>query len=207
MKPQCAPPVAPRRGRSSQRPSLHWVLRGEFPSFSGTMALCDSLCPSRRASLPSLGDTLRCACGFAPGGPGHQTAGLGFIIRSPLPDIAARRQPGPPRFPDNPLSLCPVLRPRQDRTRQAIAACRHGPRYVHSEGSHEIPAFEAQSHGFRTRCLRFVPCVATRDAKLASGRWPSATGRAWLPAGLLRKVSDERRPPFPSFSWRKGIVD
>src|ERR1700730_9234273 len=89
MKPQSAPPGAPRRVRPSQRPSLHWVLQGEFPSFDGTMALCDSLCPSRRASLPSRGDTLRCACGFAPGGPGHQTAGLGFIFRSPLPDIAA----------------------------------------------------------------------------------------------------------------------
>ena len=30
------------------------------------MALCDSLCPSRRASLPSLGDTLRCAWGLLP---------------------------------------------------------------------------------------------------------------------------------------------
>jgi hypothetical protein len=49
----------------------------------------------------------------------------------------AGRPAGPPRFPDNPLSLCPVLRPRQDRTRQALAACRHGPRYVHNEGSHD----------------------------------------------------------------------
>ena len=63
---------------------------------------------------------------------------------------------GPPRFLGNPLSLCPVLRPRQDRTRQAIAACRHGPRYVHGEGSRKIPAFEAQSHGLGTRCLRFA---------------------------------------------------
>ena len=143
--------------------------------------------------------------GFAPNGSGHQTAGLGFIFRSPLPDIAAGRQPGPPRFPDNPLSLCPVLRPRQDRTHQASTMCRHGPRYDHNEGSHEIPAFEAQSHGFRTRCLRFVPCVATRDAKLASGRWPSATGRACLPAGLLRKVSDVTHPPFPSFPGARPL--
>jgi len=46
---------------------------------------------------------------------------------------------------------------RQDRTRQAQSrTCRHGPRYVHNEGSHDNPAFEAQSHGFRTCCLRFV---------------------------------------------------
>src|SRR5207237_3711466 len=64
--------------------------------------------------------------------------GPGVRIRSPLPEEKyAGRQAGPPRFPDNPLSLCPVLRPRQDRTRQAIATCRHGPRYVHGEGSHE----------------------------------------------------------------------
>jgi len=60
------------------------------------------------------------------------------------------------------------------------------------------PAFEAQWHGFRTCCLRFVRRVATQDAKLASGRWPSVTGRDWLPAGLLRKVSDAGHPPFPS---------
>ena len=32
-----------------------------------------------------------------------------------MPERYAGRQAGPPRFPDNPLSLCPVLRPRQDR--------------------------------------------------------------------------------------------
>jgi len=131
-------PLVPLAGSARwQRPSLPWVLRGEFPSFDGTMALCDSLCPSRRARLPSLGDTLRRACRFAPSGPGRPTAGLGFMLRSPLPERCAGRQAGPPRFPDNPLSLCPVLRPRQDRTHQAIAVCRHGPRYVHNEGSHD----------------------------------------------------------------------
>src|SRR5262249_61489100 len=43
-----------------------------------------------------------------------------------------------------------------------------GPRYVHNEGSHDNPNFGAQSHGFGTRCLRFVRCLTTRDARLAS---------------------------------------
>ncbi len=55
--------------------------------------------------------------------------------------VAAGRQSGPPRFPCNPLSLCPVLRPRQDRTHQAITVQRHGPRYVHGEGSHDLSSF------------------------------------------------------------------
>jgi hypothetical protein len=34
--------------------------RSRFPCFMGTMEMCDFLRPSRRASLPSLGDTMRC---------------------------------------------------------------------------------------------------------------------------------------------------
>ena len=138
MKPRWTPLVPLAGPARVQRPSLHWVLRGEFPSCDGTMALSDSLCPSRRASLPSLGDTLRCACASLPAVQDTQPRAWGFVFRSPLPDSSAGKQAGPPRFPDNPLSLCPVLRPRQDRTRLAKAACRHGPRYVHNEGSHEL---------------------------------------------------------------------
>jgi hypothetical protein len=120
---------------------------------------------------------------------------------------------GLPGSPATLVSLCPVLRPRQDQTHQATKVRRHGPRYVHNEGSHEKRSFGAQWHGLGTSCLRFVVCVATPDAKLASGRWPSSPGRDWLPAGLRRKVSMHRAdPPFRSFpgartsffSWRKS---
>jgi hypothetical protein len=40
--------------------------RYRFPSFDSTMKMCDSLPPSRRASLPSLGDTLCGACRSLP---------------------------------------------------------------------------------------------------------------------------------------------
>src|SRR5207302_1714220 len=33
-------------------------------------------------------------------------------------------------------------------------------------------SFGAPSHGLDTRCLRFVRCLATRDARLASHCWP-----------------------------------
>ena len=79
MEPRCAPPVSPGRIRKS----LPRVLRGEFPCFHGTMKMCDSLRPSRRASLPSLGDTMCCACRFAPVGPERQTAGPGFVLPVP----------------------------------------------------------------------------------------------------------------------------
>ena len=131
MKPRCAPSGAPRRFRPSAAPFPPLGPPRRVPQlrrYYGAVRLPVPLSPRFVAfawRYPAV------CLWFAPGGPGHQTAGLGFIFRSPLPDIAAGKQPGPPRFPDNPLSLCPVLRPRQDRTRQAVATCQHGPRYDH----------------------------------------------------------------------------
>lgn len=42
----------------------------------------------------------------------------------------------------------------------------------------QCDTFEAQSHGFRTGCLRFVTIVTSRNARLASGRRSNATGQA-----------------------------
>jgi hypothetical protein len=76
--------------------------RYRFPCFVGTMKMCDSRRPSHRASFPSLGDTRRRACRFAPCGPERTTAGPGLVIRSPLPDKDAWRRSGPPKFLGNP---------------------------------------------------------------------------------------------------------
>jgi hypothetical protein len=195
----CFPLVPPAGSVRWQRPSLPWVLRGKFPSFDGTMTLCDSLGPSRRAALPSLGDTLRRACRFAPCGPGRPTAGLGFVGRSPHPERYAGRQSGPPRFPCSPLSLCPVLRPRQDRLHQADTVQRHGPRYVHGEGSHEF----IQLSRLNRTALGLAVYASSDVLPRQTQNWLPAAGQAlpdgdWCPAGLLRKVSDDRRPPFTS---------
>ena len=75
--------------------------RSRFPCFNGTMEMCDSLRLFRFASFPSRGDTMRCACRFAPVGPRRQTAGQGCIIRSPRPAIIAWKRSGYPRFLGN----------------------------------------------------------------------------------------------------------
>jgi hypothetical protein len=62
--------------------------------------------------------------------------------------------------------------------------------------------FGAQSHGFGTRCPRFAVRLSPPHAGRASGCWPGSSGRDWLPAGFLRKVSEMQPtslPPFPSF--------
>src|SRR3954452_24467792 len=40
-----------------------------------------------------------------------------------------------------------------------------------------VPVFGARSHGIGTGCLRFAVRVSPPHARLASGCWPSSTGR------------------------------
>ena len=193
-----------------QRPSLPRVLGGEFPGFGGTMALCDSLGPWHHPSLPSRGATRRRVCRFAPSGPEHQTAGRGFVSRFPSPATYAWRPSGPPKFLENPRVPMPCSSTPAGPTHQAtVQWSRRGPRYVHDEGSHDTLTFEAQSHGFGTRCLRFVVWVAPGPRKTRFPLLARSTGRDWLPAGFFRKVSEVRltsHPPFPGFAWRKDMI-
>jgi hypothetical protein len=63
------------------------------------------------------------------------------------------------------ICICPVLRPRRDRSCQAITACRFYPHLCDSKGSHNECTFEALSHGFCNRCLRFAAWVAPGPRK------------------------------------------
>jgi hypothetical protein len=172
--------------------------RSRFPCFNGTMKMCDSLRPSRRVSFCFAWQYQVLRLCFAPCGPERPTAGQGFIIRSPYRKIAPGDDQGLPSSWGALLHLCRVLRPRRDRTHQALAVCpTRPPRCPHrrlAAGS----TLEAQSHGLSTGGLRFAVVIAGPHARLASGCWPSSTGWDWLPTRLLRKVSDRCHPPFPS---------
>src|SRR5437773_1361459 len=78
----------------------------------------------------------------------------------------------------------------------------HGPRSFHDEDSTR----EVISGLNRTASALAVYAsqggLLHHHARLASGRWPSSTGRDWLPAGLLRKISIQLftvLPSLPSF--------
>ena len=117
---------------------------------------------------------------------------------------------GTPRFLGNPLSLCPVLRPRQDRTRQAIATCRHGPRYDHNEGSHDnslsrlnrtasgLAVYASPDAVTRTgRKTRFRPLAKRYRTGLVTRRVPMKGFR----------VAPYISSPFPKLAWRNTILD
>ena len=143
--------------------------RYRFPCFNGTMRMCDSLRPFHRASFPSLGDTRRCVCRFAPSGPERPTTGPGFMIRSPLPDKYAWRRPGSPKFLGNPDVPAPCSRTPARPTYQVNKVDRHGPTHIVPRGLSTKGNFGAQSHGISTGCLRFAVTIAGPHARLASG--------------------------------------
>ena len=120
----------------------------------------------------------------------------------PLTGKSAGRRSGPPKFLENPRVPMPCSSTPAGPTRQALRRRRHGPRYVHDEGSHDNATFEAQSHGLGTRCLRFVRCLAAPDARLASRCWPLyGTGLATrrIPLKGFRTAS-YLSSPFPKLA-------
>lgn len=83
-----------------------------------------------------------------------------------------------PSSQGTPVRICPALRPRPDPdawpiSRRPDAAPALSKTKAHDENFY----FEAQSHSFCAGCLRFVPRLPNDYARLASGWWPTFTGR------------------------------
>jgi hypothetical protein len=150
--------------------------RSRFPCFTGTMKMCDSLHPSCRASLCFAWQYQVLRLSFAPSGPERATAGLGFVIRSPRRKIAPGDVQGLPSSWGALVCLRHVLRPRRDRTHQALMVCRRGPRAVHAEGSPRVVLSRLNSTALALAVYASQWSLRTAHARLASGCWPSSTG-------------------------------
>ena len=126
-----------------------------------------------------------------------------FVIPVTPDPVDFRELPGSPKFPGNPLTIRPALRPRQDRVRATgprVNVLGTAPASKQNEGSSQIANFGAQSHGFWSRYLRLVVMVThhcTLDSLPAAG--PSFAGRDSNPQGFYeRSLSITTLPPFPS---------
>jgi len=191
----------PPNGSVTRRPaSLHRVLSGwSSPASTVLPGRCDSLRPSLRARLPSLGGTTRCTHCFAPPRRGVRRRGPRvWDAGCPLPAVAVETS-GPLTFLRNPLCLCPALRPRRTGRPRPIT---RRPTWPPLKPRRRLPHFDFRGSITRLQhwlsTPRRVGCpTATQDSLPAAG--PGATGLAWLPAGFQRKVSELRltsRPPF-----------
>src|SRR5215472_16881651 len=167
----------PALGSAGRRfASLPRVLRGEFPCFGGTIkALRLPAAPPAALRCLRLAVPRRPLVRFAPR---RTSAPPGPGVGNPVAPagIIAEETTGSPRFPGNPD--CPFAmfnRRRQDCCHQTATVQQRGPWYVKSRGSYER-SFDSQSHGVRTRCLRFAGWVTPPRRK---SRFQPLVRRYW----------------------------
>ncbi len=86
--------------------------------------------------------------------------------------------------------FCPALRPRSDLRAKPFAALRFCPAVRTTKAPASGHFFEAQSHGFSTRSIRFVPpSLTTTQCSLPAGGQP-LPGGVVQPTGSLYCVSE-----------------
>jgi hypothetical protein len=74
-----------------------------------------------------------------------------------LPVFGLKETYGSPKFPGNPSVSLPCSQTPTEPPRLAFTALWCCPRRQNNEGLDDSISFEAQSHGFDTGCLRFMP--------------------------------------------------
>jgi hypothetical protein len=78
---------------------------------------------------------------------------------------------------------------------RTLTVLRFRPLSLYGEGQREHPYFVAQSHGFPSRCLRFMPPLSDDDARLAYGAVLLAFRRVLVPLGRRCGVSAPHSVP------------
>ena len=170
--------------------------------------------PSRRTSLPSLGGTTA-STGFSlPERAGASRSGQGtFRVAIPLSTACSLsvETVGSPRFLGNPIVDMPCSSTPARRLAPGPTA---RPCCLPCTQKTSAPATIILSWLNHTACPLAVYAslgwLPHRNARLASGCWPSLAGWDWLPIGFLQKVSIiavsySVYPPFPDLSWRTCI--
>jgi hypothetical protein len=180
-------PLSLKRVRVADSPFPPRGCSGGYPRFIGTTSCYDS--------SPFL--SLRISCPFArryrptlPFASAERTRSPRFL-GNPLVRLPCSQTPvGPPRLASRTTVSrgvavsAPRLRASFRSSVAVHAASRRvgtAPQYWNTEGPGRRFPFVAQSHGLRTRCLRFAAFLSPQGlyahARLASGCWPSSTGR------------------------------
>ena len=199
----------PPNGSATRRPlPSAGSPRVGFPDLFGTIERSDSLWTlSPRFVCASLGDTTPCRLSSLCSGPTHSAWGLGPSgLDVPECQFFEVGPQGVPSSRGTWWCLCRVLRPRRDRTHQALAVCRHGPRADKTEGSPRggisglnstAWALAVYASSAPLRCRR----PKTRFRLLARlYRVGLATHR--VPTKGFADAIVTSSPPSPSFAWR-----
>ena len=159
--------------------------------------------PSHRTSFPSLGGTTAALVGFAPVLDECTYTGLELVTRYLHPGCC-RGDDRISYVPGEPQRVFALLfdpgRADPIRPLRWAGAALTGTNMK----APTIGTFEAESHSFDTRCLRFAVQVTHARRKTRFGCWPSFYRRGWLPSrvptkGFSFSIPLHLHPPFPNF--------
>ena len=187
-------------------PSLHRVPAGPVPRlhqyYEGATT---SSRPSRRTSFPSLGGTSVALVVSLPSGRVNRR-GLELVTRLLHPGIAEETT-GSPKFLRNQLSVCTCSNPTPagllapDRSQCSSVALGITKAKAPTKGLSTL-----NSMAFGLAVYASQDGLPRHHARLASGRWSGATGRAFHPQGSYERFQScilTSHPPFPSFAWHR----
>ena len=164
--------------------------------------------PFRRASFPSLGDTIVASVVRPPPAPdaepwinlelvGGISSRLARWKRQGLP--SSRRNP----CDHSPYSSDPGVTRQAEWTMSKLPAA--APPTDHDEGSTRAVISGLNRTAFDLAVYASQGWSPTHHARLASGCWSGSTGRDWLPAGFHLKGFKLGYPSLPSFLARSQI--
>jgi len=172
-----------------------------FPRFDGTIKAL-----RLPAGLPAAFRFLHLAvpqehaC-FAPTVAACRNGGPGVGHPESPSGLSSVETAGSPKFLGNPIPVCPCSPTPAGRCVPDRSGTLAWPSLREGRRRRRRKSFEAQSHGFRARCLRITMLVALHRARLASRRWSGSPGRAFTRKVPLKVFNSlhVRWPPFPSF--------
>ena len=111
--------------------------------------------------------------------------GLEFSgLATPGQLLSRWRRPGLPSSWGTLVSLCPVLRPRQVRTHQAIQCGSTAPALSTAKAPRDQYLSGLNHTALGLAVYASQPPLPEHHARLASGRWPGSPGWYWLPIGF-----------------------
>jgi hypothetical protein len=202
MPPPCFPPTVcdkvpsfPLTGSLGKVRPLHWYYE-DTPTSAARLA----------GSLRSPSDTRVAPCPSLPPAQDALPGGLGPCgSATPVPMLGYAGDGRPPRFLGNPRDGSPGSWTPVGPARQAIAACRRGPRLCQQRGLPTRKLSRLDVQAFRLTVYASSGGSPHHDARLASGCWPA------LPDGIrtrrvptkgFRVVVVTSHPPLPGLAWR-----
>ncbi len=205
--------------RCARHVSLDWVCRPtlRFPPQGPPervpllqryyQSVTTSCRPSRRTSLPSFGGTSVALVVFAPRrtsapprpGVGHPVLRPGYCRG----DDRISQVPGEPQLS---VCTCSIDSGRIACTRPL--RCCNVALGISKAKAPTIGLSKLNSMAFGLAVYASQDGLPRHHARLASGRWSGATGRAFHPQGSYERFQScilTSHPPFPSLAWRKPV--